>query len=330
MDIEVINMEFKINIRETEENKLTNIKEDKLYDVIIIGGGPAGMTAAVYLLRKGLKTAMITYDIGGQMLETYSIENYMGFRFIEGSGLVNKFSSQIKQFELALLDKVYVKGIEKSDKIFYINVDNGKKYMSKSVIIAAGKKYRKLGVKGELEFTGKGVSYCATCDVPLYKDKKVVVVGGGNSGVEAAIELAKISKYVTVLQRGDRLTADTILKEQLEQFNNQKVIFNAKVLEILGNERVSAIKVLIDDDEKIIETDGVFVEIGLVPNTEFLEGFLNLNKYKEIIVDEYCRTDVEGIFAAGDITSVPEKQIIVAAGEGAKAALSAYRYLTNL
>ncbi|MGC8926710.1 MAG: FAD-dependent oxidoreductase [Myxococcota bacterium] len=323
-------MELKINIREAEENKLSNIREEELYDIIIIGGGPAGMTAAVYSLRKGLKTAMITYDIGGQMLETYSIENYMGFRFIEGSNLVNKFSSQIKQFELALLDKVYVKKIEKSDKILYVDVSNGKRYKAKSIIIAAGKRYRKLGVKGEIELTGKGVSYCATCDVPLYRDKRVIVVGGGNSGVEAAIELAKISKYVILLQRGDRLTADKVLREEFEKFENKAIFLNSEVLEILGRDKVSSVKALIDGEERIIETDGVFVEIGLIPNTDFVEGFLNLNKYKEIIVDEYCRTDVEGIFAAGDITSVPEKQIIVAAGEGAKAALSAYRYLNNL
>ncbi|MGB9599460.1 MAG: FAD-dependent oxidoreductase [Myxococcota bacterium] len=323
-------MELKINIREAEENKLSNIREEELYDIIIIGGGPAGMTAAVYSLRKGLKTAMITYDIGGQMLETYSIENYMGFRFIEGSNLVNKFSSQIKQFELALLDKVYVKKIEKSYKILYVDVSNGKRYKAKSIIIAAGKRYRKLGVKGEIELTGKGVSYCATCDVPLYRDKRVIVVGGGNSGVEAAIELAKISKYVILLQRGDRLTADKVLREEFEKFENKAIFLNSEVLEILGRDKVSSVKALIDGEERIIETDGVFVEIGLIPNTDFVEGFLNLNKYKEIIVDEYCRTDVEGIFAAGDITSVPEKQIIVAAGEGAKAALSAYRYLNNL
>ncbi len=323
-------MELKINIREAEENKLSNIREEELYDIIIIGGGPAGMTAAVYSLRKGLKTAMITYDIGGQMLETYSIENYMGFRFIEGSNLVNKFSSQIKQFELTLLDKVYVKKIEKSDKILYVDVSNGKRYKAKSIIIAAGKRYRKLGVKGEIELTGKGVSYCATCDVPLYRDKRVIVVGGGNSGVEAAIELAKISKYVILLQRGDRLTADKVLREEFEKFENKAIFLNSEVLEILGRDKVSSVKALIDGEERIIETDGVFVEIGLIPNTDFVEGFLNLNKYKEIIVDEYCRTDVEGIFAAGDITSVPEKQIIVAAGEGAKAALSAYRYLNNL
>ncbi|MGC9044540.1 MAG: FAD-dependent oxidoreductase, partial [Myxococcota bacterium] len=265
-----------------------------------------------------------------QMLETYSIENYMGFRFIEGSNLVNKFSSQIKQFELALLDKVYVKKIEKSDKILYVDVSNGKRYKAKSIIIAAGKRYRKLGVKGEIELTGKGVSYCATCDVPLYRDKRVIVVGGGNSGVEAAIELAKISKYVILLQRGDRLTADKVLREEFEKFENKAIFLNSEVLEILGRDKVSSVKALIDGEERIIETDGVFVEIGLIPNTDFVEGFLNLNKYKEIIVDEYCRTDVEGIFAAGDITSVPEKQIIVAAGEGAKAALSAYRYLNNL
>ncbi len=323
-------MEFRINLREREENRLTLPSENEIYDIIIIGGGPAGMTAAVYSLRKGLKTAMITYDIGGQMLETYSIENYMGFRFIEGSGLVNKFSDQIRQFELALLEKSYITSIEKSDKIFFVNTDTGKTYKSKSVIIAAGKSYRKLGVKGESEFTGRGVSYCATCDVPLYKNKRVVVVGGGNSGIEAAIELAKISRYVTVIQRGNKLTADKILLEQFEKFSNKTVLFNSEVTEIFGDDRVRGIHIKVDGEERTIETDGIFVEIGLVPNTGFLKGFLNLNKYGEIIVDEYCRTDVEGLFAAGDITSVPEKQIIVAAGEGAKAALSAYRYLNNL
>ncbi len=323
-------MELKINLREREDNRLVLPREDELYDLIILGGGPAGMTAAVYSLRKGLKTAMITYDIGGQMLETYSIENYMGFRFIEGSGLVNKFASQIKQFELALLENVYAERIKKIDKTFYVHTSNGNSYKTKALIIAAGKSYRKLGVKGEAEFTGKGVSYCATCDVPLYKDKRVVVVGGGNSGVEAAIELAKISRYVTILQRGNRLTADKILISQLGQFPNKEIILNSEALEITGDQRVNGIRIKVNNEEKRIETDGVFVEIGLIPNTKFVEGLLNLNKYGEIIVDEYCRTDVVGIFAAGDITSVPEKQIIVAAGEGAKAALSAYRYINNI
>jgi len=328
--MEVKLMEFRINIKDREESKLVLPDPDIIYDILIIGGGPAGLTAAVYSIRKGLNTAIITYDIGGQMLETYSIENYMGFRFIEGSALVNKFTSQIKQFELALLEKVFVNSIEKRGKIFFVNTDDGKVYRSKTIIIAAGKSYKKLGVKGEAEFTGRGVSYCATCDVPLYKGKKVVVVGGGNSGVEAAIELAKISTYVILLQNGNKLTADNILVSQLERYPNKEIILNSEVIEIMGDQVVKGIKIKTDGDEKVIEADGIFVEIGLMPNTKFVEGLLNLNKYKEIIVDEYCKTDVEGIFAAGDITSVPEKQIIVAAGEGAKAALSAYRYLNNL
>lgn len=323
-------MDFRINIREKEESKLVSPSENIIYDVLIIGGGPAGMTAAVYSLRKGLRTAMITYDIGGQMLETYSIENYMGFRFIEGSNLVNKFSSQIKQFELALEEGTFVNKIDKVGKTIFVSTDKGKVYKANSIIIAAGKSYRKLGVKGEAEFTGRGVSYCATCDVPLYKDKRVVVVGGGNSGVEAAIELAKISKYVTLIQKGNRLTADYILVEQFSKFGNKEVILNSEVVEIIGNDRVTGVKIKTNGELKTLETDGIFVEIGLIPNSKFVEGLLNLNKYGEIIVDEYCRTGVEGIFAAGDITSVPEKQIIVAAGEGAKAALSAYRYLNNL
>lgn len=322
-------MELKLNISKNEENKVVPVDEKSIYDLIIIGGGPAGMTAAVYSLRKGLKTAIVTYDIGGQMLETFSIENYMGFRFIEGNNLVNKFASQIKQFELALLQGVYVTGIRKEEKIFYINTNNSKTYKARAVIIAAGKSYRKLGVKGEAEFTGRGVSYCATCDVPLYRDKRVVVVGGGNSGVEAAIELAKISKFVTVLQRGNNLTADKMLIRQLEQFNNKEIRLNAEVLEIIGDDRVKSIRFKENGQEKILDTDGVFVEIGLIPNTGFIKDFLRLNKYGEIPVDEFCRTEIEGCFGAGDISSVPEKQIIVAAGEGAKAALSAYRFLTN-
>ncbi len=323
-------MDFKLNFRDKDVNKLVPLSEDLIYELIIIVGGPAGLTAAVYSLRKGIKTGLITYDIGGQMLETYSIENYMGFRFIEGSSLVNKFADQIKQFELALLENSYIVKIDKVDKIFYLTTDSQKIYKSKSVIIAAGKSYRKLGIKGEAEFTGKGVSYCATCDVPLYKGKRVVVVGGGNSGIEAAIELAKISKFVYVLQKGDRLTADKILINQFDQFSNKEVFLNSEPVEIIGDTKVTGIKFKHNGEVKTIETDGVFVEIGLIPNTKFVEGFLNLNKHKEIIVDEYCRTDVDGLFAAGDITSVPEKQIIVAAGEGAKAALSAYRYLNNL
>jgi alkyl hydroperoxide reductase subunit F len=322
-------MDFKLNLSGFDtENKLKNINEDSLYEIIIIGGGPAGLTASVYCMRKGIKTALIVEQLGGQVAETSSIENYTGYRYIEGMELVGKFRDQIKQFELDYIEGVRAIGLSVEDNIKYIRLSNNKIYRSKAVIIATGKSPRKLNIPGEKEFIGKGVAFCAICDAPLYKNKNVAVVGGGNSGIEAAIDLAKIANHVTVLQRSGVLTADKILIDKLNEFKNIEIIMNAKINRILGDVQVKSIDISLNNSNDPVnkQVDGVFVEIGLVPNTDFVKGLLDLNSNREIIIDSQCHTNINGIFAAGDVTNVKQKQIIIAAGEGAKAALSAYEY----
>ncbi|MBN2546890.1 MAG: FAD-dependent oxidoreductase [Spirochaetes bacterium] len=322
-------MDTKFSITETEGNKLKDINENELYDVIITGGGPAGLTAAVYCIRKGIKTALITYNVGGQVIETASIENYMGYRYIEGFELVQKFREQIKQFELAFSEGYNITNINLEGNIKIVKLENGKSFKTKSLIIASGKSSRKLQVPGENLFVGKGVHYCAVCDAPFYKNKNVIVVGGGNSGVEAAIDLAKIAEHVTIIQYEEKLTADKILIQKVNEFNNIEYIYSSAIKKINGDSKVKTCDIINKktNDQKIIEIDGIFVEIGLIPNTGFVKGLLELNEYNEIRIDSMCRTNIDGIFAAGDVSSVKYKQIIIAAGEGSKAALSCYEYL---
>lgn len=314
-----------------EENKAVELNENTVYDVIILGGGPAAMTAAVYCMRKGAKTAMITKDVGGQVAITASVENYMGYKYIEGLELVTKFHEQIKQFEIGYRENVSVTAIRQGH-VKEISLDDGSVFQGKTIIVATGKSPRWLEVPGESEFMGRGVAYCATCDTPLYRNRKVVVVGGGNSGVEAAIDLARIAGYVTLIQRSDTLKADQILIERLQEFQNYKTLLNHEVVEILGSEYVESTRVKdrVNQTQKIIECEGVFVEIGWIPNTVFVKDLLQINRWNEIMIDCSCQTNQAGIFAAGDVTSVPFKQIITAAGDGAKAALAACDYFLKM
>jgi alkyl hydroperoxide reductase subunit F len=312
------------------EKNFTPIDADKVYDVVIIGGGPAGLTAAVYCMRKGVDTAVIVNHIGGQVAETSSIENYMGYRYVNGVELVEKFREQVQQFSIGYDEGNAVETIE-DGPIKKVMLKDGRIVKGKTLIIASGKSWRKLGVPGEQRLTGKGVAYCTICDAPLFAGKKVIVVGGGDSGVEAAVDLASVAREVVVVQILDKLTADRILQDKLASFSNVSYIFSSSVKEILGEENVKS--VIIENteshDTSEVITDGVFVEIGLDPNSSFAKGVVEMNKYGEIVVDCACRTSVDGIFAAGDVTTVPFKQIIIAGGEGAKAALSACEYLMN-
>jgi alkyl hydroperoxide reductase subunit F len=323
-------MEFSFNLNAINDNyKASEIKEDELYDVIIIGAGPAAMTAAVYCMRKGVKTAIVAKKIGGQVSDTKSIENYMGYNYIGGEELVKKFEDQVKQFEIGFKDNVLVEKITENGKDKLIHLDNGSVIKSKAVIISAGNKWRQLNVEGEEEYKGRGVSYCTICDGPFFRNLNIVVVGGGNSGVEAALDLIKVAKHVTIVEYTDKLNADKILLDKINEFDNLDSITSTKVNEIKGADHVN--KISLEDVntgvKRDFDTDGVFVEIGLVPNSNFVEGLVELNKHGEILVDHECKTNIDGIFAAGDITSVPYKQIIIAGGEGAKAALSACDYV---
>jgi NADH-dependent peroxiredoxin subunit F len=313
-----------------EEKNFLPLDTDTIYDVLIIGGGPAGLTAAVYCLRKGLVTGLITGNVGGQMTETAGIENYLGYRYINGNELIDKFRDQVVQFGIAFESGVKVNLLEKSD-LHLVYMEDGRIFKGKTVIIASGKQSKKLNVPGERELTGHGVAYCAICDAPFYADKTVVVVGGGNSGLAAAIDLAKIATHVTIVQRRDRLTGDQILIDKLAEFVNVRYLLAHEVSKIKGEKHVESVIAVSRQTgaETELPADGIFVEIGLIPNSLFARGLVATNAYDEIIVDCFCRTDVAGVFAAGDVTSVPYKQIIIACGEGAKAALSAADYIMN-
>jgi len=324
-------MEFNIaSLSFVGESRFEPVDTSKVYDVVIIGGGPAGLTAAVYCMRKGVSVALVAKHAGGQVADTSGIENYMGYRYINGLELVDKFKSQVLQFSISYDEGGDVEAIE-DGAIKSVLLKDGRIIKGKTLIIASGKRWKKLGVPGEVELTGKGVAYCSICDAPFFAGKKVAVVGGGNSGVEAAIDLAKVAGEVFVIQNLDRLTADKILVDKLNSFGNVRFIYKTVVRQIKGVSSVESI--VLENTGSLQKTelavDGIFIEIGLEPNSDFVKGVLELNSSGEIIVDCACRTSVNGIFAAGDVTSVPFKQIIIAAGEGAKAALSACEYLLN-
>lgn len=324
-------MDFNLDLGLGEEAKTTELLENELYEVFIIGGGPAALTAAVYCMRKGVKTAIVASRIGGQVGDTKGIENYMGYNYIEGEELVSKFSSQVRQFEVAFKEFVLVENITLEGDIKLIHLSDGKIYKSKTVVIAAGSKWRQLNVKGEDKLRGRGVCYCAICDGPFFKGLDIAVIGGGNSGVEAALDLSKIVKSIKLIEFGDKLNADKVLIDKLNASSNIEAIVSAQVLEILGDDGVTGLvyKDRISGEDKTVDIEGVFVEIGLSPNSSFVEDLLELNKAKEIIINKNCETSVTGIYACGDITDVPFKQIIIASGEGAKAALAACEYLNK-
>jgi NADH-dependent peroxiredoxin subunit F len=304
-----------------------------MYELIIIGAGPAGMTAAVYAARKKINTLLISGDIGGQGLTTWLVENYMGYQFIEGRELMRKFEEQVKQFPTDVKIEVGKRAerLSKVDEGFEIKTDRGETYQAKAVIVATGKRPRQLNVPGEKELLGRGVTYCAICDGPLFADMKVAVIGGGNSALEAADDMVKIADHVYLISL-TTLTGDQVLVDKVKSANNLTMFLEHGVLEIKGKNSVERIIIrdLKSKKEKELEVGGIFIEIGLTPNSELVKELVTLNHLGEIAVNCGNETGVPGFFAAGDVTSVPDKQIVVAAGEGAKAILQAHRYLQRL
>jgi len=302
-----------------------------MYDMIIVGAGPAGLSASVYAARKQLKTLLISVDIGGQINTTLGIENYLGYQFIEGPELIDKFNTQIDKYpiEQEIGDKVT--RLDKIESGFQIITEDGDKYESKVAIFAAGKKPKKLNIPGEAEFTGKGVSYCAICDGPVFARKRVAVIGGGNSALEAVLDLVKIAEHVDLVSL-TQLTGDQVLINQLKEAANLDIYLEYQAKYIEGEVFVSGMTIenVKGKDEKKLALSGVFIEIGMVPNSEPVKHLVKLNKFGEIPVNCSCETGIGGLYAAGDVTNVPEKQIVIAAGEGAKAALQAHRYLQRL
>lgn len=301
-----------------------------LYDLIIIGAGPAGITAAVYAARKRMSLLVISKDVGGQAALSGDIENYTGYQFITGIQLAAKFEEHMRKFGIELKESEETTEITKKNNDTVSVKTNRGTYLTKTVIIASGKRSRKLKIPGEDEFKNKGLTYCATCDGPLFAQKEVAVVGGGNSALDATLGLIKIAKRIYLINIASALAGDEIMQEKVNESNKVSVLNNTRLTAILGDKMLSVIKIKKEDQdiEEELSVEGVFVEIGLIPNSEFA-GELERNKEGEIRVDSRNRTNIAGIFAAGDVTDVPEKQIIIAAGEGSKAALSAFRYLAR-
>ena len=289
------------------------------------------MTAAVYAARKKLNTLLISGDIGGQVLWTAGVENYMGYQFIEGHELMKKFEEQVKQFPLDIKTGEKVSSLSQTNGGFEVRTDKGEIYEAKAAMIATGKRPRQLNVPGEEKLKGRGVTYCAICDGPLFAGENVAVIGGGNSALEAAEDMVKIAERVYLISLTP-LTGDQILIDKVTGANNSTMFLEHEVLEIKGESRVEGIKIrdLKSKQERELDAGGIFIEIGLIPNSEPFKGIVRLNRLGEIEVNCANETGVTGLFAAGDVTNVPEKQIVVAAGEGAKAALKAHRYLQRL
>lgn len=307
------------------------------YDVLVVGGGPAGASAAIYAARKGIRTGIVAERFGGQVMDTLAIENFISVKETEGPKLVMALEEHVKSYEVDIMNLQRAASLaepgkegNKNTDLIEVKLDSGATLKSKSVILATGARWRELNVPGEKEYRGKGVAYCPHCDGPLFKGKPVAVVGGGNSGVEAAIDLAGFVAHVTLLQFDTTLKADAVLQKKLKSLDNVTIITSAQTTEITGDGHVMNGLTYTDrvtGESKHLQLDAVFVQIGLLPNSDWLKGTVNLSKFGEIEVNSHNATSLPGVFAAGDVTTTPYKQIVIAMGEGSKAALGAFDYL---
>ena len=322
--------------QDSAEKSAKLINEKSPFDMLIVGGGPAGAAAAVYAARKGIRTGMIADRMGGQTNDTLGIENYISVLETDGPKFAVALETHVKTYDVDLMKQQKVTQLipaHTEGGLIELKLENVASVFSKSVVLSTGARWRNLNVPGEDHYKNRGVAYCPHCDGPLFKGKKVAVIGGGNSGVEAAIDLAGIVAHVTLIEYASQLKADAILETKLKSLKNVTILTNAKTLSVDGDgQQVRSLSYedRANGEQKKIELEGVFVQIGLVPNTEFLKGTLALSPFGEIIIDEKCKTNLPGVFAAGDVTTVPFKQIVIAAGEGAKAALSAFDYLIRI
>jgi len=300
------------------------------FDMLVLGGGPAGASAAIYAARKGIRTGILAERFGGQLMDTLGIENFISVKETEGPKLVQALEQHVKTYEVDIMNLQRATALRKSENGIEVELANGGVLKSRSVVISTGARWREMNVPGEQEYRNKGVAYCPHCDGPLFKGKRVAVIGGGNSGVEAAIDLAGIVSHVTLIEFDSQLRADAVLQAKMASLNNVTVIKSALTKQVLGDG--AKVNGLIYQDrtnssEHTIELEGIFVQIGLLPNTDWLKGTVELSKYGEVIVDAKGETSLPGVFAAGDCTTVPYKQIIIAMGDGAKASLGAFDYL---
>ncbi len=319
--------------REIQKNHthIRRPKKDHTYEVIVVGGGPAGMSAAVYSARKDLDVLLISKDIGGQIIYTNQIDNFLGLPGISGHEMAQLFRHHVEQYPIAEHLGTDVVKIDKKGDVFEVITEDNHRYTSYVVVYCAGKKYRRLGVPGEEKFIGNGIAFCATCDAPLYRGKRVAVIGGGNSAFTAVRDLLNYAHHIYLIHRRDKFRADKVLIDEIAGNPRVKIYKNMLVKKFLGDEYLTGIRLVSTDGKERFDlaVDGVFLEIGLDPNTEPVKNLIKLNDKKEIPVVCDNSTSVEGFFAAGDVTDIPEKQIVIAVGDGAKAALSAHRYLVS-
>ena len=303
------------------------------FDVLVVGSGPAGAAAAIYAARKGIRTGILAERFGGQMMDTLSIENFISVQETEGPKLSAALEAHVRQYDvdvMALQRAAAIKPAEQAGGLIEVTLENGAVLKSRAVILATGARWREMNIPGESEYKTKGVAFCPHCDGPLFKGKKVAVVGGGNSGVEAAIDLAGIVEHVTLLEFMPEMKADAVLQDKLRSLKNVEILTNVQTTEVIGDgTKVAGLryKDRASNEEHQLDPAGIFVQIGLLPNTDFVKGTVELSKFGEIVVDARGATNVPGVFAAGDCTTVPYKQIIISMGEGAKASLSAFDYL---
>jgi len=308
------------------------LKAKDAFDVLVVGGGPAGAAAAIYAARKGIRTGVAAERFGGQVLDTMAIENFISVKETEGPKLARALEEHVREYEVDIMNLQRASQLIPAgeDGLHRVRFDNGGELKAKTLILATGARWREMNVPGEQEYRGRGVAYCPHCDGPLFKGKRVAVIGGGNSGVEAAIDLAGIVAHVTLLEFGEDLRADAVLQRKLNSLPNVRVLKMAQTTEVKGDgQKVTGLvyKDRSSEDIHSVELEGIFVQIGLLPNSEWLKGTLELSRFGEIIVDAKGQTSIPGVFAAGDVTTVPYKQIVIAVGEGAKASLSAFDHL---
>lgn len=302
-----------------------------MHDLIIIGGGPAGLTAAIYAARRAIKTLVLAKEFGGQAVYASKVENFPGFDMISGYELMEKMKAQAEQLG-AEVKNVETTEIKKENDIFSVRDKDGNVYGGKSLILSFGAVPRKLGLPNEDKFKGNGISYCATCDAPFFKNKNVAVVGGGNAALDAALLLAKFAKQVYLIHRRGEFKAEEVRVDDAKKLQNVEIILNSEVKEIKGENNITGIKIEKGDkgETRDLEINGIFVEIGHIVESDFVSKMVALDPRRQIIINDKNETNVAGLFAAGDATVVPYKQIVIAAGEGAKAALSAYSYIQKI
>ena len=308
------------------------LKAKDAFDVLVVGGGPAGAAAAIYAARKGIRTGVAAERFGGQVLDTMAIENFISVKETEGPKLARALEEHVREYDVDIINLQRASQLIPAgdDGLHRVQFENGGELKAKTLILATGARWREMNVPGEQEYRGRGVAYCPHCDGPLFKGKRVAVIGGGNSGVEAAIDLAGIVAHVTLLEFGEELRADAVLQRKLNSLPNVRVLKMAQTTEVKGDgQKVTGLvyKDRTNDELHNVELEGIFVQIGLLPNSEWLKGTLELSRFGEIIVDAKGQTSIPGVFAAGDVTTVPYKQIVIAVGEGAKASLSAFDHL---